>query len=187
MASDNQQRRIAVKAAQANGSPGPLTATLEAEPERRSEKPEPEDYLADEVSLIKGLFDAAEDIETDVQPITIERNGRAFFTFRVRPLSEKEFEQCEERTTTYERTRIGMRVPKQRDMATYRAMVIYTATVPEDKATLWDNRDVWARFRAVSGLQVVDKVLKAGEKVAVVGKIEEISGYNSDLEEHVGN
>ena len=44
-----------------------------------------------------------------------------------------------------------------------------------------------ARINVTNGIDMIDKVLRAGEKDAVLNKIDEISGYSSTLEEVAKN
>ena len=60
----------------------------------------------------------------------------------------------------------------------------------EDKAKLWDNKRLWAAVNAVTGTDMVDKLIPyAGKKQAIVERIERLSGYDDDddYEETVKN
>lgn len=150
--------------------------------------PSREEYLEREDDLLRGLLEAA---ERDRETITIEiaRKGRVYFRFRIRPLTETEYEECRRKATRWQRdARFGaMRVPEGLDLARYRAMLIYAATVEEDRARLWDNRAAWERLNVLNAYDLIDRVLLAGEKDAVVAKIDEISGFGADLEEQAKN
>ena len=66
------------------------------------------------------------------------------------------------------------------------------ATVDEDREKLWDNKQVWEAlrkrgFQIMNGLDVIEYSLKAGEKDRVLEVIDEISGYDSNLEEVAKN
>jgi len=78
-------------------------------------------------------------------------------------------------------------MPTGTDTAKYRSLLIYTATVPEDRQALWDNREVWQQLNVLSGWQVIDRVLLAGEKDAVLAKLDQISGFGANLEEVAKN
>ena len=44
----------------------------------------------------------------------------------------------------------------------------------EDRAKIWDNKQAWNKLNVFTGLDLIDAVLKAGEKDAIYDKIEEI-------------
>lgn len=154
-----------------------------------SNKPTREEYLQVEDDLLRGLLEAAGARETDLQPIEIVRKGKKLFSFAIRALTEEEYLNCREQATTYERSSRmgGLRMPKETNAARYRSLLIYTATAPADRKALWDNRQAWDRLNVVSGPDLIEVVLLAGEKDAVVTKLDEISGYGDDLEETAKN
>jgi Phage XkdN-like protein. len=45
---------------------------------------------------------------------------------------------------------------------------------------IWDNKDLWAKADVVTGWQLVDKVLKRGEKEKCIELIESLSGYTDE-------
>lgn len=153
------------------------------------DRPTPEELLAHEDDILRGLLAAARYKEDQQVTITISRKGTKLFSFRIRPLSEDEYNECRERASTYEANpRLGgIRMPVAVDTAKYRSLLIYTATVPEDRQALWDNREVWQQLNVLSGWQVIDRVLLAGEKDAVLAKVDELSGYGASLEEVAKN
>lgn len=109
--------------------------------------------------------------------------GSAKFCFRIRPLSEKEWDKCRERNTKYQKNRRlgGMRLPESTNTTGYHSDLIYTATVAEDRAKLWDNKRLWAAVNAVTGTDMVDKLIPyAGKKQAIIDRIEAISGYDEE-------
>lgn len=146
-----------------------------------------------EEDFIQGLIDAAGYAEEETQRIEIVRDGKLYFAFRIRPLSEEEYNTCKKKNTKYVRNRqLGMRMPEETDNVKYRAALIYQATVEEDRKNLWDNRKVWETLRnrgmqVVRGLDVIDYSLKAGEKDKVLEAIDKLSGYEENLEEVVKN
>ncbi|MGH6915968.1 MAG: phage tail assembly chaperone, partial [Geminicoccales bacterium] len=140
--------------------------------------------LANEPDLLRGLLEAAGAADEETQPVEIARNGRVLFAFRLRPLREREYEECQDQSTKYERNRQfgGMRVPQDRNMARYRSLLIYRATVEADRTRLWDNKEAWERLKVLNGADLIERVLKAGEKEAVVAKIDELSGYGAEVD-----
>lgn len=153
------------------------------------DRPTQEELLAAEDDILRGLLAAAQYKDVRQVTIRINRQGKEFFRFRIRPLTEDEYNKCREDATKYEpNPRLGgILMPVSTDTAKYRSLLIYRATVAEDRERLWDNKKVQQELGAVAGWQVIDKVLLAGEKDAVLAKLDEISGYGTDLEEVAKN
>jgi phage xkdN-like protein len=79
-------------------------------------------------------------------------------------------------------------MPEEMNTVRYRSQLIYEATLPEDRAKLWDNRQMWEAVNVASGIDAIDKILKSGEKDKILEQLDAISGYdNSELEETVKN
>ena len=146
-----------------------------------------------EEDFIQGLIDASEFSTEETQRIEIVREGRLYFAFRIRPLSSEEYDKCRRRHTKYVRNKnFGMKMPQDTDRIKYQSDLIYQATVEEDREKLWDNRKVWnalnaKKDRIINGLDVVECVLKAGEKDKVLEAIDKLSGFEENLEEEVKN
>ena len=143
-----------------------------------------------ENDILGGLLAAAnyKNDEDEIVPIEIARGGVVLLKFRIRPLSEDEFVKCRERHTKYVRNKqIGIKVPEDTNTNMYRSALIYQATVAEDREKLWDNKTAWKQLDVLSGAELIGKVLKPGEKDAVLNKLDEISGYSSTLEEVAKN
>lgn len=145
------------------------------------------DLRAHEETLLDGLLAAANynDDEDETVEIVISRRGKDLFSFRIHPLSEEDFQRCRRKCTKYvkSRTNAGARIPEEVDTVRYRSMLIYEATVPEDRKKIWDNKELWKAKDLVTGTEAVDALLKAGEKNAVCDKIDSISGYELTPEE----
>ncbi len=45
---------------------------------------------------------------------------------------------------------------------------------------MWDSKDLWDKAKVLAGWQLVDKILKRGEKEKCIELIEELSGYNDE-------
>lgn len=143
-----------------------------------------------EDDILGGLLAAAnfQNDEDEIVPIEIARNGVVLLKFRIRPLSEEEYSACKNRYTKYVRNKqIGIKIPEDTDTVMYRNALIYQATVDEDRAKVWDNKEAWKQLDVLSGVQLIGKVLKAGEKDAVLEKVDSISGYSSTMEETAKN
>lgn len=173
---------------------------LENEEVKLTGLPEQEKVLMSEEDLINGLLAAAdyENDEDSMQPVQIKRNGRLFFEFTVRPLSEKEMIQVRKQSTNYYKNPAkGMpKIEGDLRIAEYRSRKIYAATIESDREKLWDNPKVKASLRAkgkdiLEAWEIIDAVLLGGEKFAVSETIDDISGYNDDekleLEEYAKN
>lgn len=142
-----------------------------------------EELAFNEDEILKALTDKSQH-EDRVEIIEV-LFGKTRFTFRIHPLSEKEWDKCRERNTKYQKNRRlgGMRLPESTNTTGYHSDLIYTATVTEDKAKLWDNKRLWAAVNAVTGTDMVDKLIPyAGKKQAIIDRIEAISGFNDDEE-----
>lgn len=146
--------------------------------------------LMDEADIIKGMIEAGnyKRDESAHQMISIKRGGKILFQFRIRPLSDKEIDHCREKCTVYKRNKKmgGMRFPEDTDSVKFRNMKIFAATVDEDKAKTWKNKQVQDAFNVVDPLDVIEQCLTAGEKDDIIDIIDEISGYDG-MEEVVKN
>jgi hypothetical protein len=143
-----------------------------------------------ENDILKGLLAAAnfKGEEENIHPVEIARNGVVLFTFRIRPLSEEEYNRCKEKNTKYVRNKnLGIRFPENTDSVRYRSALLYQATVEEDRAKIWDNKEAWKALNVLNGIDVIDKTLLAGEKDAVLDLIDKISGYVVTAEETAKN
>ena len=164
-------------------------------PEDMEHTPTPEEAQAEaranEDDLLTGLLAAAsyKDDEDENVEIVISRRGKDLFSFRIHPLSEDDFNRCRKRCTKYvkSKTQGGIRVPEEVDTVKYRCMLIYEATVPEDRAKVWDNKKLWKAKDLATGIEAVDILLKAGEKNAICEKLDAISGYELTEEEVAKN
>lgn len=142
-----------------------------------------EELAINEDEILKALTDNSQ-YDDRIETIEVLFN-KTRFAFRIRPLSEKEWDKCRERNTKYQKNRRlgGMRLPESTNTTGYHSDLIYTATVAEDKAKLWDNKRLWAAVNAVTGTDMVDKLIPyAGKKQAIIDRIEAISGFNDDEE-----
>lgn len=130
---------------------------------------------------VTGVLEAMETI-TAYEVFEVVRDGKKLFSFRVRGLDDSEFEKCRDQATKVAKDRrLGnLAVPREFNAAKFNSLVIYTATHPDDKKAIWDNKDLWAKADVVTGWQLVDKVLKRGEKEKCIELIEELSGYSDE-------
>lgn len=154
-----------------------------------SDAPEREDLLAMEEDILRGLLDAAEERKRAEYTVQIYRKGELKFSFRIRPLLESEYEECRREATRYEPVKRlgGLMVPVDTDAVHYRNLLIYRATVPEDRKRLWDNKKAWELLGVASGPDMINEVLLAGEKDQIVEKIDELSGYGQNRVQVIKN
>lgn len=142
-----------------------------------------------ENDILKGLLQAAayKNDEESIKKIEVARNGVVLFSFHVRPLSEEEYQECREKNTKYVRNKqLGIKFPENTNSVRYRSELIYRATIDEDREKIWDNKDAWKALNVLSGVDLVDKILLAGEKDAILEIIDKISGYTT-MEETAKN
>ena len=167
------------------GLPRDMETTTATEEELQAEA------RANEDDLLAGLLAAAnyKADEDETVEIIISRGGKDLFSFHIHPLSEDDFNRCRKRCTKYvkSKTQGGIRVPEEVDTVKYRCMLIYEATVPEDRAKIWDNKKLWKAKDLATGVEAVDILLKAGEKNAICEKLDAISGYELTEEEVAKN
>lgn len=148
-----------------------------------------------EKDMIAGLIAAADykTNEDEIQKIEIVRNGKVYFTFRIRPLGEEEYDKCKTRHTKYVRNKqLGIKLPEDTNTVKYRCALIYQATLEEDRAQLWDNKKIWEALNTkghqiINGLDVIESSLRGGEKEKIIECIDKLSGYESNIEEVAKN
>lgn len=146
-----------------------------------------------EGDILQGLLSAADYRTIDQKKVQIIRDGKLYFEFTIQPLSEEEYERCRKKHTKYVRNKqLGVKMPEDTDRVSYRCALIYQATIPEDREKLWDNKQLWKALsdkgmQVLTGLHVIENVLKSGEKEKVIELIDRISGYEDNLEEVVKN
>ena len=146
---------------------------------------EKKDYLIQNENVIlqdvAGVLEAMETI-IEYKLFEVIRDGKKLFSFRVRGLDDSEFEKCRDQATKVAKDRrLGsLALPREFNSAKFNSLVIYTATHPDDKKAIWDNKDLWAKADVVTGWQLVDKVLKRGEKEKCIELIESLSGYTDE-------
>lgn len=154
------------------------------------ETPTQEDILMNEQDILRGLIEAGteKDNESAYRKIQIKRGGVLKFEFRIRPISEEESLACHNHATKFAPRKKGQ--PKREietNSAKFRSWLIYTATVDEDRAKTWDNRQAQEALNILQGVDMIDAVLLSGEKDRIIDVINEISGYGDDMDETAKN
>lgn len=158
-----------------------------------SEEETKQQVRSNEEDFIQGLLEATGYANAEKKRIEIIRDKKLLFAFTIRPLGAEEYEKCRKKHTKYVRNRqLGIKMPDETNRVKYQSALIYTATVDEDKAKLWDNKKVWdalisKEYQVMNGLDVIEFALKAGEKDKIIETIDELSGYDNDLEEVAKN
>lgn len=152
-----------------------------------------DELLAAENTILQdigGVLEAMETI-TKYEVYDVVRDGKKLFSFRVRGLDDEELEKCRDQATKVVKDRRfgSLVVPRDFNAAKFNSLMIYTATHPDDKKLLWDNKDLWQKANIVAGWQLVDKVLRRGEKEEVIALIEQLSGFDDgeNTEETIKN
>ena len=141
----------------------------------------PEEVAINESELLRALTSKNQATQ-ETRTVEVKFRG-VMFRFRVRPLSEREYDTCREKATTYNKNKRfgGMKLPEKTDTVKYHTLLIYKATVDEDRARLWDNKELWNVADALTGTDMVDILIPtAGKKQQVVDLIEELSGFNDE-------
>ena len=156
----------------------------------QSEPMTQEEIIMNERDILAALIELGNEKDNveNHREILIKRDGVIKIKFRVRPLSEAESQQCWKQATKYAPAKAGQpKKPIETDAALFRAYLVYTATIEEDRQKLWDNKQAQAALGILHGVFMVDRVLKSGEKDRILNVIDEISGFDEDLEELAKN
>lgn len=154
-------------------------------------------WQAAEADILAGLFEAVDEAQVAVAVATFPRfkfavsrpDGSPYLgedgqpvtePMRVRFLKQNDadIEAAQRRSTSWVPNRDvpgGPRV-EQVNQARMRSWVIYNATVPEDRAKYWDRKELVNKLRCGNGVEVIDKLLDAGEKLQAVNVIYGHSG-----------
>lgn len=144
-----------------------------------------------EEDFIAGMLEAADYKTEETVQIDIIRGDKRFFSVNVHALGEDEATKCRKRHTKFVRNKqIGVKFAEETDNTKFRSSIIYHATVEEDRAKLWDNKQVWKGliakgYQIVTALDVIDAVLLGGEKDRIIEEINKLSGFNSENIEEV--
>lgn len=149
-----------------------------------------EDVLDNESEILAGLLELADSKNNpeNYETIEIRRHGKVCLTFRLRPISETEINTCRKRATRYAKAKPGKRKEElETDLPQMRSLIIYTATVDEDRKKIWDNPTMKQKLNIIEGHDMIDAVLLGGEKDRVFETIDKLNGYTEDLEETAKN
>lgn len=180
-------------AAAVNGHADDLPEREPTEAEKR------QDTLDREPDLIDQLLAAGEELQDVREVVEIWRARRLkdgtilrddegkpiphlVLSIPIRPISDAELEGCQRQMQKKER-RFGRVEIVDSDNPRYRSLVVYTATLPDEKTgrKLWDEKKAWDRFNVATGFDLVDKLINVGEKGMVFSRILEISGFVQEV------
>lgn len=144
-----------------------------------------------EDEIVQGLCSAYEykNDESNYKTVRIARNGKLYFSFRIRPITEEEEMAAVKQATPMSGNRKERRsgVKAEADASLYRAYKIYVATIDEDREKLWDNQQAKRKMNVIHGAELIDKVFMAGEKDRVCSMIDEISDPDDKLTKVIKN
>lgn len=152
---------------------------------------ENKEYLAESediiLSDIAGVLEAM-DME-EYETFHVKRKGKKLFSFRVRGLTSEEREDCRDKATTIVKNNKfgGVMVPTDFNTTQFNSLLIITATHPDDRKTLWENKELMQKANVLAPWQLVDKVLLSGEKDRAIELIERLSGVDEDIDETIKN
>ena len=144
-----------------------------------------EEVLQNEDSLLRGLLEAGsyKDDEEFRRKIEIKRGGKTLFSFTVRPLDEEEEIACYRKATPKIPNPAGKHLPKvdgKTNTAAMRSWKIYTATIAEDQQRIWNNAQYKQQKGLITPIEVIDSLLRSGDKDAVLAVIDQISGTSGN-------
>lgn len=129
-----------------------------------------------EQDIVSALMEAGSWRKDNIRrEVRITRDDILLFSFNIEPIDEDTWRKCRRQNTRNK----GKRT-EELDDSRFLSQIIYEATTEEDKARLWKNKDVWKKFNVTNGADVVNLVLKPGEKTKIVEVISVISGYDDD-------
>lgn len=151
-----------------------------------------------EMDLVQGLLEAADfrsddSLQTEIQ---IKRNGKLYFSFKIRPLSESELLAARKHAVVKMPNPNNPKLPpieKEIRVEEFTAWKIFYATV--NKEDVWENQAVMnglekKGFTVLRGIDVINTVLRAGEKDAIDDQIDKLSGFydtEESLEDYAKN
>ena len=138
------------------------------------------ELAAAEGNIIDSLLEAAAyKSNMEQRKVTISRNGKKLFSFRITGLDEDTWRKCRRNNLRNKGKR-----NEELDGGRFLSSAIYEATVDEDKA-IWNNHTVWEKLGAVTGADVVHAILLPGEKAKISEILEELSGYNDEIDDMI--
>ena len=142
-----------------------------------------QELLENESNILAGVLGAAKEIEDTEVPVVITRNGEEAFRFHVAPQSAEVFEKAGEFGTAYRTDKRGRKFVESTSVTKANAYLILRATTKKDRDMIWENKEVREALGEFTAVDVIQRVLLAGEMQAIVELIEELSGYSLNKED----
>lgn len=140
--------------------------TIKTETDILLKKPKTEIVEENELNLMEGVLEAADDKKCNElqQSIKIKRSGRKFFDFNIRSLRREEINN----------------LMKEYVAEKFVLQKIYLATI--DKEEIWDNEEIQNQLRTKgfsisTGIDVIQAVLEEDEMKEINAQIDKISGF----------
>lgn len=144
-----------------------------------------DELLQDEQNILQAVLGAAQNIAETTSEIEVARDGKVFFGFEVKALTNKAYDDAREKATKYKIDKRGRKVVDDYSTDEAQARLIYAATVDVDREKIWDNKELWQKLNVLTGHQVIPKVLLPGEIAAVCAAIDDLSGFSLEAEDMV--
>lgn len=143
--------------------------------------PSPDALSSSEDDLLRTIVEAA---EPDTEPIAIYRGDKRVLRFTIQTVDMHTYERCRKLSQEKQKAKsyANLSLATDIDRAQSSSMLIFHATVPEDRKRIWENRDLWKRFNVLNGWDLVLKLLRAGEIDRICERIDLLSGYGDQAE-----
>lgn len=155
-------------------------APISEDPEERR-VPTPEELRMNEDDILSGLDAVA---QVDVKTIVVYRGEKRALTFRVQSQGQDVYDNCRDASMKKQKAPQygGVKLGTDVDRAQFNSMLIFYATVEEDRKRIWENRQAWNKYRVICGWDLIRKVLRAGEMDKAVNCIDDLSGLGDEAE-----
>ncbi len=141
-----------------------------------------DEILEQENNLLSNLLELAHRREDALFHRKVEilgKDSRVKATFRLRPLSSLDVEDCVKQATKLVKTTKG-KVDKELNQRLFQSILIYTATVEADQKAVWGNIPLKKALNILDNFDMVDALLLAGEKASVLAIIDEMGGFSQE-------
>lgn len=156
-------------------------------PERPAQEPDtdgvpsPDELGASEADFLRQITAAA---EISTEPIAVYRGDTVVMRFTIQTVDAETYETIRKLSQEKVKAKGYANLPLQVDTnrARFQAMLVYHATVPDQRKKLWDNRAAWERYNVITGWAMVLKVLRGGEIDKICDRIDLLSGYTDSSE-----
>ena len=136
-----------------------------------------------ESDFVDGLLAAANYKEDIRQEIEIKMEGKVYFSFFIRSISDTELNLARKKARKMMPNPTNRKLPmieKEFDNTMFYNWIIYLATTDEYREKVWNNAAVKKAYNIIDPSETVDILLMTGEKSAIVDVIMELSGMNDE-------